>query len=74
MKLERVINSLRGEHGRYVRELLAGDWTYVRTTGSGHLQLQHEPTGRLITCARSPSDHRGTRNLRSVVRRIEAGV
>jgi hypothetical protein len=64
--------ALKGEQRDLVHELLAGNWEFVRTTGSGHLVLRYLPNGKTLIAATTPSDRRGTRNLRSNARRIEA--
>lgn len=68
------VSQLRGLPDRQrdlVRQLLRRGWT-LKTTGGGHLKLSH-PSGNFVWMSRTPSDHRGWRNLLSHIRRIEKG-
>lgn len=64
---------LSGEAAELAQELVDRGWQIDRITGSGHLKLSYPPTGGSLVMARSPSDHRATRNTRARARRIESG-
>lgn len=50
-----------------------GDWDITGSTGSGHIWIQHAPTGRKISVPSSASDVRSERNLLRYMRQIDGG-
>lgn len=68
---DRMLNVIKGEQKRLVRDLLDRGWSLERITGNGHLKLVHS-SGESIIVARTTGDHRSWRNLQSEVKRIEA--
>lgn len=57
----------RTEYGPLVEAAIAAGWTLERT-GSNHLKLK-APDGKIVFLPSSPSDWRGAKNARSLLRR-----
>lgn len=47
-------------------------WDHEITKGN-HLKFIHKDSGEFIICASSASDHRATKNMLAMARRVEGG-
>lgn len=45
-------------------------WEFDGYEGSGHIRLHHPQTGHRYTCAATPSDYRGERNMLAALERL----
>jgi hypothetical protein len=66
-----MLQGIKGEHRKHIRELVRRGWT-ITLTGRGHIRVTH-PNGRHIITAATTSDHRAWRNFMRNVRQIEEG-
>lgn len=62
----------RTEYGPLVEAAIEAGWTLERT-GGNHLKLQ-SPDGKVVFLPSSPSDWRGAKNMRSLLRRYGLDV
>lgn len=65
------MSSMKKEIENIIHDAQLNGWEEVPRRKSTHIQLRHPKIPTLVTLASSPSDPRGLKNIRSVIRRLE---
>lgn len=69
--MSRIINGIKGEHKKLIRQLVRQGWT-VTPTGGGHIKVTH-PNGRSVYTGGTSSNRFAWRHFERNVRQIERG-